>query len=112
MAKKAVASTYVEIDVNFRLLSKDFDFDAFFDQVADELHDLPGPVDRDLAGNLKTQVLTFCFTFADQIDPDRALKKALTMTRTSIHAAGGATIGWEMGPMTVNPAGTAQLVSA
>lgn len=68
-------------------------FEAHLDDVADAFEDL-ADVDGDVGTDLSVGRVDLCMTLAagDRIE---ALARAVAAARTAIHAAGGATPGWD-----------------
>ena len=99
MTAKRTPSSYVEIQVDVVMHGRQ-EFEDFADAVADELHGLRDSSSRDLGVDLKTGMLTFCFTFEGTTDPEKIIKRAMSLARTAFHASGGATPGWEVGRVT------------
>lgn len=69
-------------------------FETQFDLIADALHECDGITNQDLAGDVSTQIATFSMDI-DSDDTVDAFSRGLAVVRTSLHAAGGATPGWE-----------------
>lgn len=74
----------------------DFDRDAFeahVDDVAEALAEIPD-VDGDVGADLSRGLIDLCITVPGATRED-ALGRAITAARTAVHAAGGATVGWD-----------------
>jgi hypothetical protein len=70
------------------------ELDALFEPLADAVADLSDVIDADLGAN--TAEGLFNFTMAiDAPDEVSALQMGLVAVRSAVHAAGGATPGWE-----------------
>lgn len=112
MTAMRAPSSYVEIQVQV-VMHGEQTLEEFADAVADELHGLRDSSSRDLGVDLKSGMLTFCFTFEGPTDPEKIIKRAISLARTAFHASGGATPGWEIGRVTFEHSTTDQtLVSA
>ena len=99
MTAKQSPGSYVEIQVQVVMGGRQ-EFEDFADAVADELHGLRDSSSRDLGVDLGTGMLTFCFTFEGPTDPEKIIKRAMSLARTAFHASGGATPGWDVGRVT------------
>ena len=69
-------------------------FESLFDRVADTFFECEGIENADVAADLQAHTLTFEMDVAGAREAD-ALERALGAVRTTLHAAGGATPGWE-----------------
>ena len=76
------------IDMTARVL------DHAFDLIADALYDCVGIENADLSSDSSSQIVTFSMDVEGATAPD-ALIFGLGIVRTSLHASGGATPGWE-----------------
>lgn len=70
------------------------DFEAHTDRLMDALLSLQDLIDPDIGGNLAARRVDITMTVEADSIPDAAYK-SLCAVRTAIHAAGGATPGWE-----------------
>ncbi|WP_207634462.1 hypothetical protein, partial [Candidatus Frankia alpina] len=70
------------------------DFETHTDQLMDALLALEDLIDPDIGGNLAEGRMDITMTVEADTIPDAAYK-SLSAVRTAIHAAGGATSGWE-----------------
>lgn len=66
--------------------------ESAFVAIADAFFDLDGVDDQDLASGVDTLTFSMTLTAVDEV---AGLSAAMTAVRTAIHAAGGATPGWE-----------------
>lgn len=69
-------------------------FESAFDAMAEALYECQGIENADLAGDRSTQIATFSMD-VDEEDEVAALTLGLSAVRTSLHASGGSTAGWE-----------------
>ncbi|MGH1550999.1 hypothetical protein ACRAWB_18200 [Leifsonia poae] len=70
------------------------DFESLFDAVAEAFFDCDGLQNADVSADLRAHTLTFEMDVEGGREAD-ALERALAAVRTTLHAAGGATPGWE-----------------
>jgi len=68
-----------------------------FESLADALYACQGIADQDLSADTSKAQYTFAFEVLDIDDPVRAVEFAVSIVRTALHAAGGATPDWEKG---------------
>jgi hypothetical protein len=84
---------YLEITIRVSGLPAD-DVERLFDPLAEAVYDLTGVIDADLGARIGDS--EFDFTMAvDADDEPSALTAGLSAVRCALHAAGGATPGWE-----------------
>lgn len=91
-----MTSYYVEITFELGVPESEqarADFEAHLDDVADALSDLQD-VDGDVGADLESGRVDLCMTL-EASERIEALTRAVASARTAIHAAGGATPGWE-----------------
>lgn len=85
-------SYYVEFGFTINT-AFDKNAEQHFDQVADAFADLAG-VDGDVGVDMQAGKVELCITII-AADRAEALHKAFVAARTAVHAAGGATHGWD-----------------
>ncbi|WP_309711013.1 hypothetical protein [Pseudolysinimonas sp.] len=68
-----------------------------FDSIANALYECQGIADQDLSADTSKARYTFTFDVLDIEDPVKAVEFAVSIVRTALHAAGGATPNWEQG---------------
>jgi hypothetical protein len=66
-----------------------------FDAIANSLHECQGITDQDLSADTSKAQYTFAFDVEEIEDPVKAVDFAVSIVRTALHAAGGATPNWE-----------------
>ena len=70
------------------------EFESLFDRVANAFFDCDGIANADVAADVGAHTLTFELDVEADREAD-ALERSLAAVRTTLHAAGGATPGWE-----------------
>ncbi|HEX7309011.1 hypothetical protein [Lentzea sp.] len=85
-------SYYVEVTCASSAVA--MDLENHLDAVMDALQSEPGIEDADIGANLTNGTVEFCLHL-DAEDSSDALRKAHVLVRSALHAAGGATPGWE-----------------
>lgn len=83
---------YVEITVQADMPRTDRE--ELFQSLAEAVYDVAGVNDADLGANFAAGVFDFVMT-VEAGDEVSALSAGLTGVRTAVHAAGGATYGWD-----------------
>lgn len=66
-----------------------------FESIANALHECQGIADQDLSADTSKAQYTFTFDVHEIEDPVKAVDFAVSIVRTALHAAGGATLNWE-----------------
>lgn len=82
------------IEVGCEVRTTSGDFESHFLAVMDALLDEPGALDPDIAAELATGKIKICMA-VDAATSREALDRALLVTRSAIHQAGGFTPDWD-----------------
>jgi|SRR5699024_26605 len=84
--------------LDIRLAASGYDdsdqLEEFIEYVLDELNELEGVIDPDATARLSTGAVIFTVGVEAEAEP-QALRHALTTLRAAVHAAEGATPGWD-----------------
>ncbi|MFD5829527.1 hypothetical protein [Lentzea sp. NPDC060358] len=85
-------SYYVEVTCVSSAVARDLE--NHLEAVMDALQSEPGIEDADIGANLEDGTVEFCLHLDADDSPD-ALRQAHLRVRSALHAAGGATPGWD-----------------